>query len=485
MTKKRGLATSTAVVVLLFARAVVAQSQNTIAQGGPEWLKDRKYTEGIGIRAGDLELHPGIAGEVGYDSNVFLRSTQTGVDNGAPAAPIIPSAVVRITPSLYLSTVGVERREGDPTPPAVAFRAGVNATYRALFGLSSDASDVAPDGTKPNDPSQLNTVSGAADARLSILPGRPAGIEAFGGVARTVLPNTASADPDVSFTQDLVRVGGELVTQPGGGTLDWRLGYEFDDTLFESTAGVPYDNYLQRVYTRGRWRFRPRTALVYDGSISFNRYANVQAAFNAAGLVSSMPVRARIGVNGLVTDRFSVLLMAGWGASFIDTAPLPQQQQYDSVIGQAELKWYLTANPGVATPNEVSLSLSSIAIGYTRDFQTSYLGNYYGIDRGYLKFDYFFAGRAYISLSGGVGAIEYPNIWDPNGTTERHAAFTDTRADATLLGEYRFTDTFAINSTLRYTQNFSNQTIPEIGSTATYGMAWQHYEAYLGVRWFM
>jgi hypothetical protein len=483
---KRGVASSVAVLVLLFARAGAAQSQNTIAQGGPEWLKDRKYTEGIGIRTGDLELHPGLAGEVGYDSNVFLRSTQPGVLNGPPDAPIIPSAVIRITPSLYLSTIGAQRREGDATPPAVAFRAGVNATYRALFGLTSDASETLPGGAKPNDPSQEDTVSGSADARLDILPGRPAGLGVFGAFTRTVLPNTADADPNDSFTRDDVRVGGELVTQPGGGTLDWRLGYEFDDTLFESSVGVPYDSYAQTAYTRGRWRFRPRTALIYDGSIVFNSYANAQAAFDAAGLVSSTPVRARIGLNGLVTDRFSVLLMAGWGASFIDTEPLPHQSQYDSVIGQAELKWYLTANPAAASPNEVSLSLSSVAIGYTRDFQTSYLGNYYGIDRGYLKFDYFFAGQAYVSLSGGIAAIEYPNIWSPDGTTERKTAFTDARADATLLGEYRFTDVFALNATLRYTQNFSNQTILEIPASAgAYGMAWEHYEAYLGVRWFM
>jgi hypothetical protein len=280
-------------------------------------------------------------------------------------------------------------------------------------------------------------------------------------------------------------VGGELVTQPGGGTLDWRLGYEFDDAIFESTAGAPYDSYTQSIYTRGRWRFRPRTALVYDGSVTFNNYAHVQRAFDADGLVSSTPVRARLGLNGLVTDRFSVLIMAGWGSSFINTTPLPHQQQYDSVIGEAEIKWYLTANPGSSSPGDVGLALSSIALGYTRDFQTSLLGNYYGIDRGYLKFDYFFAGRAYVSLQGGIAAIEYPNIWFPDGVTPRQSSFTDARADGTLLGEYRFTDVFAINATLRYTQNFSNVAIEDIGGMGSYGMAWQHYEAYLGVRWFM
>lgn len=479
---KRGLASFAAVLVLLFARAASAQAQaqSPAGQGSPEWLKDRRYTEGIGVLVGDFELHPGIAGEVGYDSNPFLRTTQTGVENGPPSAPVVPAAVVRVTPSLYLSTLGLQRREGEPTTPAIAFRAGVNATYRALFGLGNDAS------AKVNDPSQEDTVSGSADARLDVLPGRTLGAAVFGGFTRTILPNTGNADPNVSFNRDDVRVGGELVTQPSGGTLDWRLGYELDDTIFESSAGAPYDSTLQTIYTRGRWRFRPRTALIYEGSIGFNRYVNVQEVFNDAGLVGSTPVRTKIGLNGLVTDRFSLLVMAGWGASFVETAALPQQQQYDSVIGQAELKWYLTANPATASLNQISLALSSIAFGYTRDFQASYLGNYYGLDRGYLKFDYFFGGSAYVSLSGGLGAIEYPNIWYPSGAL-RHTSFTDTRADATLIGEYRFTNTFALNATLRYTENFSNQTVPEIGPGAmgSFGMAWQHYEAYLGVRWFL
>ena len=39
---------------------------------------------------------------------------------------------------------------------------------------------------------------------------------------------------------------------------------------------------------------------------------------------------------------------------------------------------------------------------------------------------------------------------------QRNPSFTDVRADATLFGEYRFTDTFGLNATLRYTTNVSN-----------------------------
>jgi len=80
-------------------------------------------------------------------------------------------------------------------------------------------------------------------------------------------------------------------------------------------------------------------------------------------------------------------------------------KQYNSVIGQAEFKFFITPNPG-DQDSGASLLLSSIAVGYTRDFEASYLASYYGSDRGYLKFYYFFSGRALLTLEGGLGAIE-------------------------------------------------------------------------------
>src|SRR3954451_23665275 len=69
------------------------------------WLKDRRYTEGIGYRVGDFELHPGAAAEFGYDSNYFHRSS---TDDGGPVAALR----LRITPSLSLSTLSKQRTEG-------------------------------------------------------------------------------------------------------------------------------------------------------------------------------------------------------------------------------------------------------------------------------------------------------------------------------------------------------------------------------------
>src|SRR5580658_5025547 len=127
-----------------------------------EWLKDRMYQEGQGVRTGDFEWHPGIAVEGGYDSNYFLRSDKTGVVNGSPGAPVMGSPEMRVTPSLSLASVGPRRSEGEASspPPPLSFRLNASGTYQEFFGqLSPDQRNFS-----------INT-----NARLNILPDRPFG----------------------------------------------------------------------------------------------------------------------------------------------------------------------------------------------------------------------------------------------------------------------------------------------------------------------
>jgi hypothetical protein len=475
-----GLAVAFGVVLL---SSTTAQAQ--------EFLKDRMYQEGAGVRTGDVEWHPGIAAEGGYDSNYFLRTDHAaggacgaaGCINGSPTAPVRGTPEMRITPSLSLTTLGQQRHEGDASgeAPTIKFRLNASGTYREFFGQLN--------------PEQRN-FSADVSGRLDILPERPLGGAVFASYDRTIQPNDVNGNPDLSFDSDTVGVGAEVATRPGGGTLDWHFGYQFSDTLFEDSAGTPYASDSNQAYMRGRWKFRPRTALVYDGTVALVHYENPAAAAigvnaGAAGavapLLDSTPVRTRFGINGLVTPRLSFLGMVGYGASFFHPAtPTDTVQQYDSVIAQSEAKYYLVAQPGDA--GATSLTLSSIAVGYTRDFATSYLTDYYGLDRGYLKFAYFFAGRALVSLEGGVAAVEYPRVStlvEPGGAP--HAAFTDVRVDTTLYGEYRFTNSFGLNLTAKYTDNISS-TVLDIGGAAVpqfLAMQWQRFEVYLGVRLFL
>ncbi len=444
------------------------------------WLQDRRFQEGEGWRPGngDVELHPGVGAEVGYDSNWFERSNKTGFSNSAPNAPVEDAGVLKVTPSISIRTLGPQRKEGDINPPlpTIAFNGGASLTYEEFLLAPSDLRD------------QRNA-SINANARLDVLPGHPFGFAVYGDYSRAINPNRG--DPNLSFNSDLVGAGLELIAQPGSGTLDWRLGYNIHANIFEDSSAQGFNNFQHNIYTKGRWKFRPRTGLLYDASFQIRDYNNAGEAVDA--LHNSTPFRTRIGMEGLVTPRFSFLGMVGYGSTFTLNGQSPQIKQYDSVIGQAELKFFLTANPSnPEQPSNVSLTLSSIAIGYNRDFQNSYLGDYYGSDRGYAKIQYMFAGRVLASLEGGIGAIEYPDIYYTGQAAPAANAFTDIRADGTFFGEYRFSNTFGLNTTIRYTANISNTVLPASLATGAagapalpYDMNWRRFEAYIGARWFL
>jgi hypothetical protein len=425
------------------------------------WLKDRRYTEGMGIRAGDLELHPGVAGEFGYDSNFFLRS-----DKEQP----IDAYRLRITPSFGLSNVGGERRDaegGGGEPPKVGFNARVAATYNYPFAAQSKYSDQF---------SKQRALGVLSDLRLDILPSRPWGGDVFADFARMVQPST---NPDDNLDRLSTRAGAGIRWSPGGGMFDWRFGYQYSLTYFEDAQFQTLNNHENQINTSGRWRFFPKTALLYSASLGFVRYDKA-----ASTMLESNPVRTRVGLNGLLTPTVSLLAMVGWGSSFYQGAA--NAQQFDSVIGQAEIKWYFSPTPS-SNPGAASGTLSAATLGYVRDFTNSYLGDYYGNDRGYLTLSHLFGNQFLLVAGGGVAAHRYPTVWY-NGRTQSHPPFTSLYADASLFGEYRMTSSFGINATVRYSSNITGAylQIPNGAGALTLDyLEWKRVEAFLGVRWFM
>ncbi|HSQ64324.1 MAG TPA: hypothetical protein VLM85_13950 [Polyangiaceae bacterium] len=464
--------TTFSIALTLAASLLVEKSAH--AQG---WLADRRYNEGIGIKVGDFELHPAIGGEVGFDSNWFNRTYNTGYANSNP----VPAGIFRITPSLYLSTLQAQRKEGDQNaePPKVTFRLGASATYRAFIG---DQEILNQNG--------INGLSADLNGRVDVLPQRPFSFGLQAGYDRTINPNT-SGNTFQNFNQNVLNAGADFTLKPGGGTLDWKFGYNGNFTFFDAGTATPFENFQNTFFTRGNWRFGPKTSLIYDGNVALINYQQQAIAIN--GLMNSTPVRSRLGLNGLIGPRFALLAFAGYGGSFVDTGGNPAIQQYDSVIGQLEGRFFLTANPAAEQdPNAVGLSVSALSIGYARDFAQSYLGSFYGSDKGYLKFSWFFGGRALISLEGAGSAREYPTVFinpagntNPANMTVAHASFVDPFIEATLFAEYRFSNTLGLNTTLRYGEEISSVALPADNAGGLYHMAFRRFEAYLGFRWFM
>jgi hypothetical protein len=447
--------------------------------GAQEFLRDTRVANGAGIEAGGFEIHPGLAAEVGWDSNYLGRSDKTGanIENGAPLNGPIDTGMLRVTPSLSLS-MAPHSSTGAGGPFALAL--GASGTYREFFN--------------PLLSNQRN-MSVNANAGLVILPGHEWSGSISGNFSRTIQP-TILGNPDLSYNNDLLVGVADLAAQPNLGTLDWHFGYIIAATIFEQSAGNPYNNLLNTGYTRGKWNFRPRTALIYDGQISYRDFSDTTGA--AFALHQSTPVRARVGLQGLVTPAFSILGMIGYGATLENAnfAGDTTVQQYDSIIGALELKFFPGGSPppsrGEGPVVKPSLLVSTIAVGYNRDFMASYMGDFYGLDRGYLKAEYFFGGTFLVTLTGGVGALEHPSLYYGSATGAAPSgilmanSYTDVAADATLYVQYNVLQSLAINATGMYSETLSNTQLPVApNSPQVYDLNIRHISAFLGVRWFL
>ncbi len=440
-------------VGLTFLLPTLAEAQDQT------WLSDRRYREGAGFQVGDFELHPGIGAEIGYDSNWFLRDSSENP---------VGAVAIRVSPSFAVSTLS-EARRGDAPPPTVGFRFEVGGSYNEYIPVSGPEAD--QDRLQDN-----RNFGGSAKVNLDILPGREWGGRVFGGITRTILP-TNQGDVNISFNRLLPEAGAELRWAPNSGLLDWSLGYTFSGTFFESGDFSGLNNFRNDILTRGRWRFLPRTALMYDASLGFITYPDASAS--AASKTDSHPLRARIGINGLVTPSFGVLGLVGWGASFYSDE---QDHDFDSVLAQAELKWYLTPAPS-ADPMSVTGSLSYVAVGFIRDFADSFIGTYLERDQGYARFSYLFSGKFVLVAEVRGGAVVFPRQDRVDFGPDATPGWTDAQVDGKLFGEWRIKDWLGVNADVNYTGYFSGTTLQPPGQPGN-PLAFQRVTAYAGVRAF-
>jgi hypothetical protein len=223
----------------------------------------------------------------------------------------------------------------------------------------------------------------------------------------------------------------------------------------------------------------PRSALLYDA-----RYTMVRYLDTASPQPDGDSVEAHLGFSGLVTTRLAVLGLLGWTSSFYEEqGTLTPAEDYDGYNAQAEVRYFVQP---AATGDSAQVGISSIAVGFTRDFSNSYLGAFYVRDRGYMNLNYFLGGVFVLSLEGGFGRYSYPSISATQGS------FEQSRIDARLFGEYRFSDIVGLNTTLLYDQAMGGENIettPDDPATPANdpvidNLEYKRFQAYIGMRVF-
>ena len=240
---------------------------------------------------------------------------------------------------------------------------------------------------------------------------------------------------------------------------------------------------MHELGTSGTWQFRPRTAINFDSSYGLIRYLNSPTVQPDGDYL-----RARVGLNGLATNTFGFTALAGYATTFFDSKGGAPKQDFDSFVGQLEGRFYLNAPPpGNNTPG---LAPSTFAIGISRDFTQSYIGNFFARDRGYANVSYFFAGRFLTTIGGGVARASFAATSFADGSP-RYPAFEAYIADANALAEYRFTPNFALNLSGVYSAFLGDDRVPSTpnanpaDSTQFDSLKWDRVEVMLGARYLM
>ena len=411
-------------------------------------------SEGPGFRVGQLELHPGIGAEIGFDNNVFYEDTE-----------LDSAAILRLTAHLDVSTLNAQRRlEGeaaDDDGAMVAFRGGVEGSFYHYF--TDRVRDQAGD-----------RLSGKGRLNLMINPNGRFTVRLHELFERTVRPFTdadSEAGETIGFGRNHNEAGIEFQMRSRGDVLKGRLGYThkysfYDDNVFD------YATRSSHVATGGlSWRFFPTTTLLYETEVDFSTHPNEADAAVAPTLVTDgIRVENRVGVNGAVTDRFSLTAMVGYGVGFYD-----QADDYDSVTGRLEARW---------RPRDTV----QLALGYERRFSPSLIGNFSRQNRIYLNATLLMIDRLLIGSKNWLsfdksGAALRPDVMTNVGDELRRK---DIRGYASLYGEYRFTDWLAMTAEAAYSFDLTDFDYstgglpPLVDPPADYGKV----EAWLGLRVF-
>lgn len=435
------------------------------------WLPDRQYAEGPGLRAGNVEFHPGVAVRGGYDNNVFRAD---GKVRDGVKRPLQAAGILAVTPHVYMSTLGQQRktqgeaRTGEtPELRMIDFRAGLSATYLKYF------IDEGP-----------NNVDVDSDVFVGIAPGRPFGAEVSAGYLRSTRPFTQTivSGTDVlvkptskAYIYDVIDPKLRLKFGSRSQVLTAYVGYAPVYTLYESRQFDFLTNINHGVEAGAAWKFLPSTALIYDARLGLQYYSDGASPANLLLYSDGKVFRTRLGINGALTNNLSLRVLAGYAAVAIENGKL---DDHEDAVAEVSLGYRFA-------------DVHSFELGYQRDVQAAALGGWTQTDMGQARLNLLFARRFAVVVQGGVGYARYGRLWsfDDNdadsyvplgegGTTKR----TDIRADGALRFEYRATDWLAFMADFSVTSIMTDFAYRAVNGTPADPAGFTTFQAYGGVR---
>jgi len=366
----RYLSLGAGLTILLGGASGYAQQLGPVSGGYvPQGIPAQASPENGLLLSDSALLHLGGVLEGGYDSNVFYEKDSP---LGAP--------FLRVAPFVEITNTA---RNG-AVPSGLFFDARATLAYRAY--LSS------------ND--EINKLSSFSPSLNVSLEHNSNGIIALGFL------DAFSRVQDAPYTRSEAGAGrliirdnntasGQLRWSPGGGRIQGvlRLTNIFD--WFEYDPLKPANSMTNEVMVDGSWRWFPKTALFLQVRQGYTFYfddTSPTAASSAQALVpfnrksTSFPLRASLGIRGLITEKTSIALAVGYVNAFYSDGTSTA-----GFLGSTLLTAELVVMP---------ILPAKIIFGVRHDFQNSVLGNFYYDDGAYLSLSYMTVSRLVGNLWG-------------------------------------------------------------------------------------
>ena len=346
--------------------AVLLTSSTAMAQ----FVAPIRYNEGPGIKLTDsLVFHPGLEVEGRYDSNAQYGDTSN------PFVRVVGAPYLRLVGHLHLATLPPQRLadgDGKVTLPNVAFRLKGAVSYREYFKQEVE---------------HLRAVEVDAGMELRLFPYSMVTVSIFDDYTRTVPEWTG-----INVNRNTNRGGLKLRIKPGGGRLEFNVGYTFSFDLIDESDMFAFTNKIgHEIRLNAKWRLLPKTAVFLEAVQQIHGYLDPTGGSEAikdlktSTLIpnsDSTPLRIYLGFSGLITPRFSVMLKVGYGNAFYS-----ENDSYNMVVGQGEFTFFISP-------------LAKIKGGFEHSFADSFLSNYFVDERAYLGYDHFIINRILLHLTG-------------------------------------------------------------------------------------
>ena len=372
----RRLALTIAFGALFVARRAAAQEVNIGYQGLPYKAPGESST-GINIAEGML-LHVGAGAEAGYDSNVFYS-------NSSDPQGVISSGILRFT---GFGEITNAVRGGAPT---VSYDVRAGLTYRRY---TSDNPNVQlyRDAFMPTAGLALSTGSGPWAFKLTdsfIRMEDPpylglTAVNAMGALVQ-VTPTPLTRDDNVASAQ--------IQWSPGGGRITSTLRYNNIIDVFESSSGFSYASSLtHQLVLDVSWKWLPKTALFVEASQGYVTYLTAGETLK----VSSYPLRAFVGLRGLITQKTSASIALGYSNAFYSSGATTS-----GILGSS----YVDLQLAIA-----ATMLSRFVVGYHQDFADSAISNFVYQYSFYASYVQQIAGRLAFDLSGRLSYLSYRDL---------------------------------------------------------------------------